>query len=72
MAKDCKKVKIKSNYFSNLTVDGGSNAIDSLVKYEVATRFTRECDLNFHVCYAHQNKRAAAYELWDWKKEKKK
>ena len=50
MVKGCKEVKVNPDYFSNLTADGGSNAIGYLVKNKVATCSTHEFDLNFHVC----------------------
>ena len=44
--------------FSQLTADGASNAIGSMQEFEVLTRHGRPNDVDFAVCYAHQNERS--------------
>ncbi len=42
--------------FSQITADGASNAIGSMQELEVLTRHGCPNDVDFAVCYAHQNK----------------
>ena len=62
MNESSKEVHIKSLDFSHLSADGRFNAIGSLSEYEVVTRCEgRGNDLNFNICYAHQNERSGTF-----------
>ena len=62
MEESSKEVGIKPSDFSNLSADGGSNAIGSRSEYEVVTRCDgRQNQVDFNICFAHQNERSGAY-----------
>ena len=44
--------------FSQLTANSALNAIGSMQEFEVLTHHGRPNDVDFAVCYAHQNKRS--------------
>ena len=53
--------RVKSGDFSQLCADGASNAIGSVVEYEVGSRKDRSGSLDFNVCYTHQNERSGIW-----------
>lgn len=62
MDESSREVGIKPSDYSNLSADGGSNAIGSLAEYEVVTRCdSRANELDFNIFYAHQCERSGAY-----------
>ncbi|EJK63933.1 hypothetical protein THAOC_15380 [Thalassiosira oceanica] len=64
MDESSREVGIKPSDYSNLSADGGSNAIGSLAEYEVVTRCdSRANELDFNICYAHQCERSAVNAL---------
>jgi hypothetical protein len=60
MESSCVESHIMNLDFSQLTANGASNAIGSMQKFEVLTRHGRPNDVDFAVCYAHQNKRSGS------------
>ena len=54
MKESCDEVKMEYSDFSQLTADGGSNAIGSVVEFEFLTRDKRESSIEFNICLAHQ------------------
>ncbi len=48
---------------NQLAVDGASNAIGSIAKYESLAQPTRSNDVELSVCIAHQNERLGGYAL---------
>ncbi len=54
----CTESRIINSDFSQLSADGASNAIGSMQEFEILTRTGRSNDVDFAVCYAHQNERS--------------
>lgn len=55
------EVGIKSDDINVTTADGASNAIGSLVDFELLTRDERSDNQEFEICAAHQNQRSADF-----------
>ena len=58
MESSCAESGMMNSDFSQLTADGASNAIGSMQEFEVLTRHGRPNEVDFAVCYAHQNERS--------------
>jgi hypothetical protein len=58
MKSSCTESRIINSDFSQLTADGASIAIGSMQEFEVLTRAGCSNDVDFAVCYAHQNERS--------------
>ena len=58
MKSSCTESRIINSDFSQLTADGASNAIGSMQEFKVLTRAGHSNDVDFAVCYAHQNERS--------------
>ena len=56
-----KAAGIESSDFHQLSADGASNAIGSIAEFEALTRSERANDVDFDICYAHQNQRSGGY-----------
>ena len=50
--------KLKHADVNQFSADGASNAIGSVSEYESLSRTARGNDVQFDVCYAHQNQRS--------------
>ncbi|KAL7502257.1 hypothetical protein ACHAXN_000889, partial [Cyclotella atomus] len=53
--------KLKHADVNQFSADGASNAIGSVSEYESLSRTARGNDVQFDVCYAHQNQRSGGY-----------
>ena len=58
MESSCAESGMMNSDFSQLTADGASNAIGLMQEFEVLTRHGRPNEVDFAVCYAHQNERS--------------
>ncbi len=53
--------KLKHADVNQFTADGASNAIGSVSEYESLLQTARPNEMQFDVCYAHQNQRSGGY-----------
>ena len=58
MESSCAESGMMNSDFSQLTADGALNAIGSMQEFEVLTQHGRPNEVDFAVCYAHQNERS--------------
>lgn len=61
LKKSTDAVNMKSDDINVTSADGASNAIGSLVDFEVETHNDRSTNQEFSICFAHQNQQAACY-----------
>ena len=54
-------MKVTSSDINQMSADGASNAIGSILELEARGRVARSNDVELSICVAHQNERAGGY-----------